>query len=255
VSDYFPRRSFFRLAGGGLLVPYSLPSSQRGPSEVPPPVDHVPPMLDHILLGCSELDAGIEFMEKKSGYRAALGGSHPGRGTRNAILALGYGRYLEILAPDPKQNGLTWHQEISRLTEPLLVGWALRSKNLSSYAARLRERGVECIGPIEGSRARPNGDVLRWKTLLPADDKSGMSPFYIEWDEHSSHPSADAPGACLLTDFHRSGHLNDGPAPRPGLKRALMPGAPAQLHAKFVGLFGEFELISNAVPSETWTPR
>src|SRR6266566_5117204 len=162
------RRIFLQLSvGAAIAAPEIFAQEPHGRPDVPPLVDHVPPTLDHILLGCSDLDAGIEFMEKKSGYRAALGGSHPGRGTRNAILALGYRRYLEILAPDPKQNGLTWHQEISQLTEPLLVGWALRGKNLVSAAARLRERGWGFIGPIEGSRTRPNGEVLRWKTLLP----------------------------------------------------------------------------------------
>jgi hypothetical protein len=165
-----PRRTFLQLISAAAFAPASLVSDRQEKSGMPP-LDHVPPTLDHILLGCNDLDAGIEFMEKKSGYRAALGGSHPGRGTRNAILALGYRRYLEILAPDPKQNGLKWRNEISQLTEPLLVGWALRTKNLASFAARLRERGWEWIGPIEGSRARPDGEVLRWKTLVPADDK------------------------------------------------------------------------------------
>jgi hypothetical protein len=84
-----------------------------------------------------------------------LGGSHPGRGTRNALLALGGQRYLEILAPDPEQSDLTWHKEISRLTKPALVGWALRDKDVATHAAHLRARGVECIGPLEGSRTRP----------------------------------------------------------------------------------------------------
>jgi hypothetical protein len=239
------RRSVLAAAGSSLILQAILPRWTMA--------DSVPSTLDHILLGCRDLDAGIAFMEKLSGYRAAIGGSHPGRGTRNALLALGGLRYLEILAPDPEQNGLAWHQEISQLTEPALVGWALRDKDVAAHAARLRARGVECIGPLEGSRTRPDGQVFRWKTLMLADDKSGVLPFYIEWDEHSPHPSAEAPGACLLTDFHHSGHVIESPPPNANLKKMLQPEHPAQLHARIAGLLGEFELTSKAIPSEAWT--
>ncbi len=41
--------------------------------------DEVPPLLDHILLGSSGLDGGIDFVEERTGVRAAFGGVHPGR--------------------------------------------------------------------------------------------------------------------------------------------------------------------------------
>jgi hypothetical protein len=241
------RRSLLTAAGSSLVLQAILPLRTMG--------DSVSAALDHIILGCSDLDAGIAFMEKKSGYRAALGGSDPNRGTRNAILALGGHRYLEILAPDPEQNALTWHKEIAQLTEPMLVGSAFRTKNIAAYAERLRARKVEFIGPIDCTQKRPDGEVFHWKMLELADDKSGIRPSYIEWDEHSPHPSSDAPGACLLTDFHTSGHVIEGPPPRPDLKKMLKPGDPAQLHAKIAGLTGEFELTSKAIPSEAWTTR
>ena len=42
----------------------------------------VPSSLDHILVGCNDLDAGVQFVERQLGVRAAFGGVHPGRRPR-----------------------------------------------------------------------------------------------------------------------------------------------------------------------------
>lgn len=214
----------------------------------------VPENLDHLILGCRDLDEGILYLEKASGYRAAFGGSHPGRGTCNALLKIGSHSYLEILAPDPKQKELTWHKELRSLTEPLLVGYAIRKNNLEQYAAELRQRGIAYEGPTAGSRLRPDGQLLRWKTLAYNDDREGLLPFFIEWNEHSAHPSSTAPGALALLSFHRTGTLLEETTPPPGKQKALHPEKPVQLRAQLKGKAGEFTLVSKSIPSETWIP-
>jgi len=208
---------------------------------------------DHLILGCKDLDEGIEYMEKVCGYHAAIGGSHPGRGTRNALLKLGYKSYLEILAPDPAQPELLWHKELPTLEAPLLIGWAVAVKNIEQYAQHLRDRGVACHGPTPGSRAKPSGEVLHWKTLVREDDKAGILPFYIEWAANSAHPSTDAPGACVLSRMNRSGEIIESGPPGPEFQVVKRPDLPsAQLHAYIEGKSGEFELKSRALISEVW---
>jgi len=158
------------------------------------------------LLGCRDLDSGIDFVEQHTGVRAAFGGVHPGRGTRNALLSLNERRYLEVIAPDPKQDRIEQFAQkqvalLKQLTSPRIIGWAAHPGGLDSFAAHLREAGISFDGPRPGSRQRPDGKLLQWNTLNLQDDKDGLLPFFIEWSADSLHPSADAPKGCKITHF------------------------------------------------------
>jgi hypothetical protein len=184
------RRTFLTITAAALAMPkFSWAANE------------VPTLLDHILLGCNDLDRGIRFTEERSGVRAAFGGIHPGAGTQNALLALGTRRYLEIIAPDPKQSSVEQYSIITKLKEPRLIGWAVHRDDLDEFAARLRQEGIEFEGPQPGSRQRPDGKVLHWKALRLKDDHDGVLPFFIEWSKDSVHPSVDAPKGCTLWKF------------------------------------------------------
>jgi hypothetical protein len=159
-------------------------------------------MVDHLLLGVSDLDAGIAWVEQRMGVKAVVGGSHPGRGTRNALLSLGGHHYLELIAPDPKQSTYTFHVDVRPLTEPRLVNWAVHTSNLDTVLEGARKTGVEVSGPNNGSRITPAGKTLKWRTLA-VTNKFGTPavdpvPFFIEWAAGSAHPSQDSPGGCEL---------------------------------------------------------
>lgn len=230
------RRTFLWLAGSALATP----NFSRA-------ADEAPTLLDHILLGCSDLDRGIDFVEERSGVRAAFGGVHPGRGTQNALLSLGTRHYLEIIAPDPKQSSAPQYPVITKLTEPRLIGWAAHPGDLESFAAKLARSSVIATGPVPGSRKRPDGRILQWKTLTLRDNAGDLLPFFIEWSADSIHPSADSPQGCSLVRFEIV-------SPEPevlsrelallDLDLRIVEGNHAQLRATIVGRKAAFTMTS-----------
>jgi glyoxalase-like protein len=235
------RRCFLALTGGAALAPSFLWASE-----------HFPALLDHLLLGCSDLDRGVAFVEGHTGVRAAFGGVHPGRGTRNALLSLGERHYLEIIAPDPKQDSSEsfaakqWNL-LKELKSPRLIGWAAHPGDLEVFASNLRESGIGFGGPWPGSRTRADGKILNWKTLSLTDDHDGLLPFFIEWSTGSLHPSADAPAGCHLEQFAVA-----GPDPselskifqRLGIEAPIERSEKPELRAHIVGASGTLKVSS-----------
>ena len=189
------RRLFLVLTSGVLAAP-SVAWADGAEDD-----DEVPAFLDHIILGCNDLDRGIDLVEENTGVRPAIGGVHPGRGTRNALLSLGARRYLEIIAPDPAQHEIVHFPQIRAMTDPRLIGWAVHPPDIAAIAKQLGENKIAFQGPDDGSRKRPEGRILTWKTVNLADDRHGLLPFFIEWSADSVHPSEDAPKRCSLTYF------------------------------------------------------
>jgi hypothetical protein len=235
------RRSFIAAAGGAVLTPLLTWVANE-----------VPSLLDHFLLGCDDLDRGIDFVEQHTGVRAAFGGVHPGRGTRNALLSLGERRYLEVIAPDPKQDhveqfALKQLAHLKELTLPRLVGWAAHPGDLAQFSARLRDAGISFLGPWPGSRQRPDGKLLQWKTLNLKDDKDGLLPFFIEWSADSLHPSADAPKGCRLVRFGAATPKPDDLAKLATLLQLDLPissGEKPALQATVIGPKGKLSATS-----------
>ena len=115
-----------------------------------------------------------------------------------------YDEDLEIIAPDPAQpaTNLTRTAQVRALAEPRLIGWAAASADVDRVAREVREAGLEVSGPRDGSRARPDGRVLRWRIVVVSTPLGGGDvdpiPFFIQWSAGSVHPSDDSPPGCSL---------------------------------------------------------
>ena len=134
-----------------------------------------------------------------------MGGVHPGRGTQNGLVSLGGRHYLEVIAPDPEQTVAHPQFQLSTLTEPRLITFAVRTNAITAVAASLQRAGVQVIGPLDGSRRTASGELLRWKTL-GVESKFQLGeidpiPFFIDWATDTTHPSKSAPSGCELEDL------------------------------------------------------
>ena len=200
---------------------------------------------DHVIAGCRDLTHAIATIEAATGVRAAPGGSHPGKGTRNALLSLGDLRYLEIVAPDPAQPRLEWFGAIRDMDEPRLIGWAARAGDITTVAQHLRDAQIAFTGPHAGSRVRPDGTKLEWRTVNLEDDENGLLPFFIEWDAGSIHPSASAPAGCELATFavtYSDATRWSSAATALGIDLPATLGTSPRLHATIRGPFGTIGL-------------
>ena len=156
--------------------------------------------VDHLVYATPDLKVGIETIEKLLGVRAALGGRHPGGGTRNSLVALGPASYLEIIGPDPEQP----HPPAGRLfgidglRGPRLATWAATGQDLERLVADAGRNGVK-LGPVgSGSRKRPDGVLLSWRLTSPAAVLGdGIVPFFIDWGR-TLHPAQTAPAGATL---------------------------------------------------------
>lgn len=156
--------------------------------------------VDHLVYATPDLSRGIDEIEKLLGVRATLGGQHPGRGTRNALIALGPTAYLEILAPDPDQPPPKEPRAfgLDGLKKSKLVAWYIKGSNVQRMRDEAVSKGVPYGEVKSGSRRTPDGEQLSWQFTDPARRVAdGIVPLIIDWGR-SPHPaSTAAKGASL----------------------------------------------------------
>ena len=157
------------------------------------------PQIDHLVYAVPDVDAASDDLAQRIGVRPAPGGHHPGLGSRNAVLALGGGAYLEVIGPDPEQPAPEGPRPfgIDQLERPRLAGWAVRAEDIDAAVRSARAAGYDPGPVVEVTRETRDGTTLRFRITPPDAELAGVVPFLIDWGS-SAHPFASAPAGATI---------------------------------------------------------
>lgn len=163
--------------------------------------------LDHLsyAAGPDGLDATAEQLGAVLGASFIDGGIHPRFGTRNRLLPLAGGTYLEVVSvlDHPASDKVPFGQLVRERSAAGggWLGWVVAVDDIAPVERRLGRPSVQ------GNRHRPDGFDLRWRQIgvkgLQADPQL---PFVVQWQVDSAHhPSAGADGSVALTALEIAG--------------------------------------------------
>jgi Glyoxalase-like domain len=187
---------------------------------------------DHLVVAATSLAAGIDYVAERLGVVPVAGGKHVTMGTHNALLSLGPGAFLEVIAIDPagtKPLRPRWFD----LDTVAMQGELAESPRLIHWVARTNgiERAVAAfpvpLGPIHALSRGP----FRWRITV-ADDGSrpakGVLPTLIQWDV-PAHPADTLPVSNVTLAQLAASH----PEPAPIRSALAKLGLSEAIHVTF----------------------
>lgn len=164
--------------------------------------------LDHLsyAAGPQGLSTTTTRLSELLGEKFHDGGVHPRFGTRNMVLPLTGGQFLEVVEPldHPASDKAPFGQAVRSRSEAGggWLGWVVAVSDIRVIEARLNREAVI------GSRHRPDGVELCWKQIgVKGLQSDPQLPFFVQWDtEAHLHPSADATGHVGLSKLEIAGN-------------------------------------------------
>jgi hypothetical protein len=148
--------------------------------------------LDHLsyAAGAEGLGACVQRIGARLGAAFSDGGLHPSFGTRNFVLPLAEGCYLEVVQAldHPAADRAPFGRAVKARTEAGggWLAWAVAVPDISTLEQRLGRPAAA------GHRVRPDGFDLRWQQIGVNDvAEDPQLPFFVQWDSDAAHhPSA-----------------------------------------------------------------
>lgn len=156
--------------------------------------------LDHLSFaaGTEGLEVTAQRLGDQLGTPFRDGGFHPRFGTRNKILPLAGGQYLEVVEvlDHPAADKAPFGQAVRArsLDGGGWLGWVVSVDDLAPVEQRLGRAAVD------GHRFLPDGTRLYWQQLgVKGLQSDPQLPFFIRWlSEPAIHPSHDGEDVELL---------------------------------------------------------
>jgi hypothetical protein len=155
--------------------------------------------LDHISYSCTtgELADVIQRIGGDLGATFVDGGRHPSFGTRNFILPLAHGCYVEVVSAldHPAAEKAPFGRAVAQRAAEGggWMSWVIAVDDLTPIEARLGREASP------GHRIRPDGHDLCWRqigVLDVIDDR--QLPFFVQWSSPASdHPSAGGSSVAI----------------------------------------------------------
>ncbi|SDU35773.1 VOC family protein [Jiangella alkaliphila] len=157
--------------------------------------------LDHLsyAAGPDGLDSTAERLAGELGVELVDGGIHPRFGTRNRVLPLAGGHYLEVVAAldHPAADKVPFGQAVKARSEAGggWLGWVVAVDDLAPVEERL---GRPAVG---GHRLRPDGFDLVWRQIgVMGLMNDPQLPFFVHWEsDPAEHPSKGGHDVELLS--------------------------------------------------------
>lgn len=147
--------------------------------------------LDHVSYACTsaELADVIQRLGVDLGAAFQDGGRHPSFGTRNFVLPLGGGCYVEVVSAldHPAAEKAPFGRAVARRAQDGggWMSWVVSVDDVTPVEQRLGREARE------GRRIRPDGHELAWKQIGVLDVIADPQlPFFVEWvSPAADHPS------------------------------------------------------------------
>ncbi|MFI5831889.1 VOC family protein [Streptomyces sp. NPDC051578] len=149
--------------------------------------------LDHVSYAVARdsFVSTVQWIGSALGAGFVDGGVHPRFGTRNFILPLSGGTYVEVVTTleHPAADRAPFGQAVARRAAEGggWLGWVVSVDDIAPVEARLGRTSAE------GHRVRPDGFDLRWKQIgLLELLEDPQLPYFLQWLVPSEErPSAD----------------------------------------------------------------
>jgi hypothetical protein len=207
--------------------------------------------LDHLsyAAGPEGLGACVQRIGANLGAGFSDGGLHPSFGTRNFVLPLAHGCYLEVVATldHPAADRAPFGRAVGARAQAGggWLAWAVGVDDISPLEGRLNRPAAK------GHRRRPDGFDLLWRQIGVNDvAEDPQLPFFVEWESDREHHPGAAGSAITLRRLEIAGDEATVDAYLGTSARQPLDGVEVEWLSPFDGETGVVAAVFDTPPGE-----